>query len=100
VSASSYESSSLPLLEGLASGCVALASDIEAHIEMANYYPIVLFDLNSPKSFAKNIENVIHEFNDIFAESAIDSRRGTILKCDWQKIAQQYLEQFEKVTNK
>lgn len=96
LSASSYESSSLPLLEGLASGCIALASNIEAHLEMARRYPIELFQLNSPESLARNIENIIHNSETSFTKTALQARRESILKSDWHLIAHNFLEEFEK----
>ena len=44
LSCSLYESSSLPILEGIACGNAILASSIPAHLEMAREYEIQLFD--------------------------------------------------------
>jgi glycosyltransferase involved in cell wall biosynthesis len=47
LSCSLYESSSLPILEGIASGCAVIASNIPAHSEMASSFDMQLFDTNN-----------------------------------------------------
>jgi glycosyltransferase involved in cell wall biosynthesis len=100
ISASSYESSSLPLLEALSSGCVAIASDIPAHQEMAADYPVILFEHLSAESLALALEEVIKDFDKHFSESAIVLRRDSIMKCDWNQIAAKYLEYFKELHSK
>jgi glycosyltransferase involved in cell wall biosynthesis len=97
ISASSYESSSLPLLEALSSGGVAIASDIPAHQEMAAQFPIILFEHLSAVSLALALDEVIKNFEVLFSESAIQARRDSILKCDWNQIASIYLEHFREL---
>jgi len=100
ISASSYESSSLPLLEALSSGCVAIASDIPAHQEMAAEFPLILFEHLSAESLALALEEVIRDFDKHFSESAIVMRRKSIMKCDWNQIAAKYLEYFKELHSK
>lgn len=100
ISASSYESSSLPLLEALSSGCVAIASDIPAHKEMATEFPIILFENLSAVSLALVLDEVIKNFDKHFSESAIEMRRASIMKCNWNKIAAKYFEYFKELLSK
>ena len=60
LSCSRYESSSLPLLEGMAASCVPVASDIPAHREMAKKYEILLFDPENEADLQSKIMEVIH----------------------------------------
>jgi glycosyltransferase involved in cell wall biosynthesis len=91
LSCSEYESSSLPLLEGLAAGCSVVASNIPAHIEMAQLLPIRLFDPREAGSLIKNIIEVLSvvqsgdiplELNDKF---------------DWAIVAQSFLKEFRNM---
>lgn len=97
VSASSYESSSLPLIEGLSSGCVALASDIDAHKEMAEKYPIFLFKHHSSVSLAISIQNIFQNFDKNFSPEAIQERIQSVNQSDWVTIADKYLDSFRKM---
>lgn len=95
LSASSYESSSLPLLEGLSSGCIPIASNIPAHLEMAKIYPILLFDLQSPSSLNDCIQDVIH--NSDFTVGALAKRRDSVLNSDWSYISMEYIMKFREL---
>jgi|694.fasta_scaffold31020_5 glycosyltransferase involved in cell wall biosynthesis len=63
LSCSNYESSSLPILEGIAAGCLILASDIKAHREMAELFEIILFDQNNSHDLAKKIMTLINIYD-------------------------------------
>lgn len=76
-----YESSSLPILEALSIGCNVFASNIPAHIEMAENLPIILFDLNSPS----NLTNLLMNF-----QSKQKLTPAAIHSYDWEIIAKTY----------
>ena len=62
ISCSKYESSSLPILEGIAIGRPVIASDIEAHVEMAKHLPIDIFKQDDPLDLSKAIVRQIEGF--------------------------------------
>ena len=90
LSASLYESSSLPLLEGYSCGCVVVASAIPAHNEMHEIIPkMYLFDPTSP-----------YQLSEILMKLAQDKISGkplrpvddtTLSKIDWSSSANIYL---------
>ncbi len=96
LSASSYESSSLPILEGLSSGSIAVASSIEAHLEMSEFYPIYIFDLESPEGLATCIREVISDVKTLMSVTSRLRRRSTVLSSDWNQIASEYLVMFQR----
>jgi glycosyltransferase involved in cell wall biosynthesis len=63
LSCSLYESSSLPLLEGIAAGCLILASNIDAHKEMAEVFDFTMFDPKNAKSLADGIMNLSYIYD-------------------------------------
>jgi glycosyltransferase involved in cell wall biosynthesis len=100
ISASDYESSSLPILEGLAMGCVILASDIPAHEEMKKVLPIELYEKNSMVSFHAKMHEIIKDADRVFSLQEIINRNKSSQAFSWERIADQYLEFIKKVAIK
>jgi glycosyltransferase involved in cell wall biosynthesis len=96
ISCSLYESSSLPLLEGVASGCRIIASNIPAHLEMASNFQFGLFDPESPQELLKLIENMISEYGTEKSESETDGNLEAIATRDWTFIAKALLDSLVK----
>jgi glycosyltransferase involved in cell wall biosynthesis len=92
---SKYESSSLPILEGLSCGAIALASDIPAHCEMAKVMPITLFGLENPESLASILIQLLRKGLGGFQTVSF---RNFSAERDWSVIASKYLDHFEEVT--
>lgn len=96
ISCSRYESSSLPLLEGIASGCRIIASNIPAHLEMASKFHLNLFDTESSDDLAKVISLMISDFGTTNS-TLFTSRNYEVLKSsDWTSIAGDLLESLKK----
>ncbi len=64
LSCSMYESSSLPILEGAALGCVPVASDIEPHREMSKNLEIRLFQTGNSDDLESVISRAIMQIQD------------------------------------
>lgn len=91
---SQYESSSLPILEGIAAGCLAIASSIPAHSEMAQALDLSLFDPGHPSQLADAIVKATKHFD---AGQINNSRnKNEIEKFDWERIGAALIIQFKK----
>jgi len=88
LSCSQYESSSLPVLEGLAAGCQIVCSNIPAHQELAEILPIKLFAVNEPKSLVAVLENAFD------GELPPYDRRILEHQFDWHVVAEKYIDVF------
>lgn len=83
LSASEYESSSLPLLEGYCARCILLASAIPAHLEMAGTIPINFFDPQNPSELASILTHLYHEkINKSLKYPALNT--VVLREIDWQ----------------
>ena len=95
LSCSLYESSSLPILEGIAAGCLILASSIDAHKEMAEVFDLNLFDPKSAKSLAECIENATQIFD---SNQHIRARNLTLIKDrDWSSVCNKIILEMKSV---
>lgn len=96
LSTSLYESSSLPLLEGISKGCIPVASDIPAHREMALNLTIFLFDPKNPAELATTLDKIAKLSNKELRE--IRQRNSEALrKYSWQSIATKYVEVLSRI---
>jgi glycosyltransferase involved in cell wall biosynthesis len=93
LSCSLYESSSLPILEGIASNCVAIASSIEAHVEMGKDLKIHFFDPENPKELANLIQILTQNFDE--RQISTTSNEIVILKFSWIEIWKAILNKVE-----
>jgi glycosyltransferase involved in cell wall biosynthesis len=96
LSCSLYESSSLPLLEGMAAGCIPLASKIPAHQEMANIYQIQLFDPKDPLDLQSAIMKLITSTN---SKSQLAHNKSTLRFQTWGVIATKFWQEFYTLQN-
>ena len=96
VSCSRYESSSLPLLEGVASGCRIIASKIPAHLEMASKFQFTLFDSESPEELLELITIMISDFGSTDSELVTIENLAALKTSDWTSIAKELLKSLEK----
>lgn len=93
VSCSLYESSSLPLIEGIASGCLVLASDIKPHLEMSKEMGLVLFESNSVLSLANKLDYLLENFEKLKLQ--YNNNQTKVVTYDWKVLAESYWENFE-----
>ena len=97
LSTSLYESSSLPLLEGISTGCVPIASNIPAHVEMSKLLNIKLYESNSSSSLAECIDEVIFLHNSCDLPGIVEGNNIKIKDFDWGKIAMNYWDNLLKL---
>jgi len=93
ISSSLHESSSLPLLEGAASGKPLIASNIPPNVEMSQNIKMTLFDPENTKDIAEKLLdcwlNKERGFND-----AADNLK-IIDQYSWYNVAKEYIRFFE-----
>ena len=94
LSCSLYESSSLPILEGVAAGCIGIASSIPAHLEMAQQLELRLFAPTNSEELAQLILEVTRDFD----ENSLNSRSNAqkISKYDWANVGNNLVKEFLK----
>ena len=93
LSTSLYESSSLPLLEGYASGCKVIATSIPAHQEMSEIIPdIYLFDPYSPSQLSSILRTIAQDKMSGKLERKVEKK--VLEKIDWKARARLYLDIF------
>lgn len=91
LSCSMYESSSLPILEGAALGCVPVASDIEPHREMSTYLAIHLFQTGNSDDLENVISRIIIQIQDGNVElQVMNSELAS--KLSWEFLIPNYLQ--------
>ena len=96
LSTSLYESSSLPLLEGISYGCIPIASDIPAHREMAKNFKMFLFDPMMPNQLIEKIDEVSRLSSE--DKKHIQEWNGRALEqYSWKDIAGKYLDLFSSI---
>ena len=95
LTASSYESSSLPILEALSCGIIAVASNIDAHLEMSKRYPIYIFDLESANGLVDCIQGIIQGIEPLLSTKSRLRMRNSVVDSDWNQIATEYMEIFQ-----
>ena len=87
ISCSRFESSSLPILEGLACGCKAIASDIPAHKEMQQFLEIDLFKDDDVDALKRSLEKLLL----LIERGKLDFSKPTMpSKFEWSFIALQF----------
>ncbi len=91
ISTSLYESSSLPLLEAMASGTLVIASDIPSHVEMSETFSILLFESGSVNSLASTLYDAICLSDENYSLHISHNLRK-IREFSWDVIAQRYLD--------
>jgi len=90
ISCSRYESSSLPILEGIASECIALASSIPSHIEMSESLNIEIFDPSDPSDLAMKIQEITQKYDRRELDYSINNK--AIQKYSWSFVARELLD--------
>lgn len=93
VTATLYESSSLPLIEGAAIGVPLLASATPPNREASNWFELRLFDPLSVADIARVLKEAwLHRAGN---DAAIAANRLAAEKFDWRAIGRQYIDVFE-----
>ena len=96
ISGASYESSSLPILEGISMGKKILATDIEPNKELSKFFKINYFSLTNIKSFSSLIINLFDKNKSNYEN---DYNKIQIKKFYWRNIAEQYYKHFLQLNN-
>lgn len=95
VTASLYESSSIPILEAAAAGTPIIAGRIPPHEEMAEHLEMRLF---TPQDAAE-LADVLAEawVDEVESESQVAANRVGIRRYSWDNAALMYLQLFERI---
>jgi glycosyltransferase involved in cell wall biosynthesis len=97
ISASLYESSSLPILEAAAAGTPIIASRIPPHEELGRRLQLNLF---SPGSVGELVNVLLMLWDDkVKAVAQTAHNRNHIGFYSWRNVAQKYLNLFEKIVS-
>ncbi len=94
ISCSLYESSSLPILEGVAAGCIGIASSIPAHLEMAQHLDLALFAPTNSEELTQLIRNLTSEFDGNLNNPRRNSQK--ISRYDWVNVGDSLIREFLK----
>jgi len=87
-----YESSSLPIFEGIKIRKPIIASDINPHKELKEIFKINFFKKNSAISLAKLLKKIWN--NERLIKNQINENNKNIYKFSWDAIARKYLNLF------
>ena len=98
VTASLYESSSLPVLEAAASGTPIVAGRIPPHEEMAEHIEMRLFAPNDPAELARVLAEAWADEETSEAQAA--ANRVGVQRYSWDNAAVMYLDLFERLQKK
>ena len=94
ISCSLYESSSLPILEGIAAGCIGIASSIPAHLEMAQQLDLELFAPTDSGELAQLIRKLTTDFERNL--NNLDRNTEKIARYEWKNVAESLATEFLK----
>lgn len=98
VTASLFESSSLPILEAAAAGTPIAAARIPAHEEMAEHLEMRLFEPTDDAELADALEEA---WTDEQTNSAqVAANRVGVQRYSWDNAARMYLELFERLLSR
>ena len=97
ITATLYESSSLPLLEAAASGTAIIASDTNPNKEMSRFINVNLFNANNENSLTDIILKIWN--NDSLRENQIIENKKNINRYSWINIAKKYVDSFIDINN-
>jgi glycosyltransferase involved in cell wall biosynthesis len=94
ISCSLYESSSLPILEGIAAGCTGIASSIPAHLEMAEHLDLELFAPTNSDELTQLIRKLTEDFEGKLNNQGKNIQK--ILRYDWMNVGISLVTEFAK----
>jgi glycosyltransferase involved in cell wall biosynthesis len=95
VTASLYESSSLPVLEAAAAGTPIIAGRIPPHEEMAEHLEMRLFPPTDDAYLATILEEAW--VDEETSRAQVEANREGVLRYSWDNAARMYLELFERL---
>ena len=95
VTASLYESSSIPILEACAAGTPIIASAAPAHVEQAKILQMQLFPSSNPEALADILRNTWND--DALIARHIAHNAEAIKAFTWNKAAERYLDAMESM---
>lgn len=95
ITATLYESSSLPVLEAVATKTPIIASNTMPNVEMTKNLSINLFQAKDPDSLAKVINNIWN--NDALIKKQIEKNYNNLHLYKWSEVTKEYYNMFEKI---
>jgi glycosyltransferase involved in cell wall biosynthesis len=95
ISASLYESSSLPILEAAAAGAPMIASNIPSHEELGKRLQINLFAARDVADLVSVLLSLWDDKSKASAQAA--HNRENIAFYSWTNVARQYLSLFDQI---
>jgi glycosyltransferase involved in cell wall biosynthesis len=95
VTASLYESSSLPVLEAAAAGTPIVAGAIPPHEEMAEHLEMRLFTPTDDEELAAVLEEAWSD--EATSKAQVAANRDGVLRYSWDNAALMYLQLFERL---
>lgn len=90
-----YESSSIPILEAAAAGTPIIASETPANLERARDLALNLFQPKDDAALADLLERIWKD--EALARRQTEHNARAIARFDWQRIAEDYLDAFERL---
>lgn len=99
ISCSLYESSSLPIIEGAALGCLPIASNIESHIQMSQIFDIILFPVNDPAFLAKLLDDLFIDFQLLY-DNWYDANIMKVWNQSWDKLQLEYMSTLRELCSR
>lgn len=98
ISASLYESFSLPVLEAMACGCPVITTNNKGVLEYAvNNENCIMTAMSDPNELAKNIISVYED--EALADKIISGGIKTASKYSWDNIIPQILKYYQQISN-
>lgn len=95
VTASLYESSSLPVLEAAAAGTAIIAGGIPPHEEMAEHLEMRLFQPTDDAELATILEEAWEDEES--SRVQVEANREGVLRYSWDNASRMYLQLFERI---
>jgi glycosyltransferase involved in cell wall biosynthesis len=96
VTASLYESSSLPILEAAAAGTPIIAGRIPAHEEMAEHLAMRLFPPTDDAALADVLEQAWTAGDEV-TQAQVAANRAGVERYSWDNAARMYIQLFERI---
>lgn len=96
ISPAIYESSSLPILEAIASRSIVVASDTNPNYELSEIFDIKLFKTLNPQSLANVLENLL-DTDESVLEEVRTRNMHRLQPFGWDAIGKKYIEWFQEI---
>jgi glycosyltransferase involved in cell wall biosynthesis len=89
ISASIYESSSLTILEALASGAAVIANDTDHNIHLSEFFNLTIFKTSNHKDLVEKIE-LMYQLQDAVKQAQQTRNSESLSRFSWDCISREY----------